>query len=57
MLEREVFDNRDLKQLYRKEDGHYFFYNNVGLYEPIDTETAHTAKNTTAGYRRFLTDS
>ena len=49
-------DNRDLEQLYRKEDGQYFFYSNVGLYEPIDTETAHTAMNTTIGYRRFLTN-
>lgn len=53
---REEF-HKDIKQLWRTKDGHYFFYGSVGGLEPIDTKTAHTAMNTAIGYRRFLTDA
>jgi hypothetical protein len=53
---REEF-HKDLKQLWRTKDGHYFFYGSVGGLEPIDSEAAHAAMNTTIGYRRFLTDA
>jgi hypothetical protein len=47
----------DLKQLWRKKDGHYFFYSSYAGLEPIDAKAAHKAMNTEIGYRRFLTDA
>lgn len=49
--------NKDLKQLWRTKDGHYFFNGSVGGLEPIDTETAHTSMNKDILFRRYLTDA